>query len=249
MAENRRNPVAQNERRHDPDVVYINDSSGNLSRKGFGAMIAGMVTGAASFFGAEYWVRDKMRGFDSEVATLTREDIMKRTNAGVAGIGAGLDASLGEHVIQQKHTLDLVNKTENKLARTIYNLGGKSGFVLVVSSAVAAVTALIAYLVIQDKKEAVRVTAYNDSRPTSFPPSFNEPSQRKNSEERANETRSAQTMDEYDDRRQSSNDQAQNRDPQPNTAQRSRSDKPAKEWTEKMDDAAITEDKTAAALR
>lgn len=149
-----------------PDFVQLNenqDARSRLNGKIFAAGISGGATGAASLFGMGAWLRSKLRDFEFRVQDLTRHDILNRTT-GMAGVGAGIDA----RGIEERHRLFLINTTpqniqateselaklhvgnttdaERKLAKFIYNIGGKGGLEFIVAAAAAIIVALPVFL-------------------------------------------------------------------------------------------------------
>jgi|GEM_PF-1026745 len=102
--------------------------------KGIIGGVAGFAASLVAGTGLEFWLREKLRPFTLEVNRLASEDIMKRA-------GAGFD-SMGSHIIHDKYKDQLLQSGQWKFAKFIDNMGGKMGFISMVSLAIGAVVAL-----------------------------------------------------------------------------------------------------------
>jgi hypothetical protein len=135
--------------------IYYSDENSlrDINQRQAKSAIAGAIGAVAAWFGSDYYVSDKMRLFDEEVAQLTRQDIMNRASAGISNIGVGMDASgIGSHVIESAHRLKLINSGNHPFARFVHNLGGKGGFILACTLAVGAAVGGLYYMMTPNKK-------------------------------------------------------------------------------------------------
>lgn len=117
------------------------------------ALVVGGIGAVVGNIAAGIYLTNKLIPFDREVAGRTRQDILAR-----GGLGAGIAESGGfvqgggNHIIEEAHALELIQKPEYSFAKRVRQLGGRSTVSLFTAIGAGLATAT-AYLAFAPKRE------------------------------------------------------------------------------------------------